>query len=285
MDISQTPIGRAQTPADAAQLKDLIATFETRVTAGLAGKNLLYFDTGRLLDTVLVNPAAYGFTNTTTDPACDEVNALQCQVPANGHLFADNKHPSTSMHRVISDWVSASLKGANRMGLLSQVALTRSSAQWRAIDARMQELQNFGDQGQGVFVTGDYAAFDLDASAGVPSADGDGGSLVVGYEKAFTDQLFGGVTLGYGHTPVDLGNDQGSVDYDEWTMSAFGSRKFGAFSPTLWQPTPGSISRAGVTSRSIPSPLANAATPTATGSARKCSSATTSSAGTSSMVR
>ncbi len=142
MDISQTPIGRAQTPTDAAQLNDLITTFETSLTSGLAGKNLLYFDTGRLLDTVLANPAAYGFTNT-TDPACGEVNALQCQVPADGHLFADNKHPSTSMHSVISDWVSASLDGANRMGLLSQVALASSSAQWNAIDTRMLAFQNF----------------------------------------------------------------------------------------------------------------------------------------------
>ena len=228
MDISQTPIGRAQTPADAARLEDLIATFETHLTTGLAGRNLLYFDTGRLLDTVLANPSAYGFTNT-KDPACGEVDALQCQVPANGHLFADNKHPSTSMHRVISDWVYASLEGANRMGLLSQVALTRSSAQWRSIDARMQEFQNFGYQGQGVFVTGDYASFDNDAAAGLPSADGDGASLVVGYEKAFTNQFFGGVTLGYGNAPVDLGNHQGTIEYDEWALSAFASHTFGAF--------------------------------------------------------
>jgi outer membrane lipase/esterase len=228
MDISQTPIGRAQTPADAAQLKDLIATFETQLTAGLAGKNLLYFNTGRLLDTVLADPAAFGFTNT-TDPACGVVDALQCQVPANGHLFADNKHPSTSMHRVISDWVYGSLEGAHRMGLLSQLALTRSSAQWRSIDARMQEFQNFGYQGQGVFVTADYASSDNDASVGLPSADGKGGSVVVGYEKAFTDRLFGGVTLGYGNAPFDLGNHQGTVEYDNWALSAFASHRFGAF--------------------------------------------------------
>ncbi|MBK1717004.1 autotransporter domain-containing protein [Thiocystis violacea] len=228
MDTATAPFGLSASESDQAQLRNLKATFDTSLIAGLTGKNLIYFDTGKLIGTIRANPLAYGFTNT-TDRACGAVDALHCQAPANGHMYADDKHPSTLFHKVVSDWVYTSLEGANRMGLLSQVALSRSSAQWRAIDARMQEFQNFGDQGQGVFVTGDYAASDLDASAGVPSADGDGGSLVVGYEKAFTDQLFGGVTLGYGNAPFDLGDHQGRVEYDEWALSAFGSHTFGAF--------------------------------------------------------
>lgn len=51
---------------------------------------------------------------------------------------------------------------------------------------------------------------------------------MLGYEKAFSDQLYGGVTLGYGHATFDQGNNRGSVKYDEWAISAFASRKVGA---------------------------------------------------------
>ncbi len=227
MDTATAPFGLSASDSDRAQLRSLKATFDTTLAAGLADKNLLYFDTGKLINAILANPLAYGFTNT-TDRACGSVEALQCQLPANGYLYADDKHPSTLFHAVVSDWIYSSLEGASRMGLLSQVALADSSASWRSIDARMQEFQNFSYHGQGVFVTSDYASSQTDASAGLPSADGDGGSVVVGYEKAFTDQLFGGVTLGYGHAPFDLGNDQGRVEYDAWALSAFASRTFGA---------------------------------------------------------
>ena len=205
--------------------------FVTQVTrlqaAGLAGKNLLYFDGNRLFTAIFANPAAYGFTNTTT-PACP-AGALGCAVAADGHMFADPVHWSTSLHKVVSDWIYSSLEGASRVGLLAQVPMGRSGAQWRAIDGRLREFQKFGYQGQGFFVTGDYASSDKDAYAGLPSANGSGGSVVLGYEKAFSEQLFAGATLGYGHAPFDLGNDLGTVKYDEWALSAFVAHKSGNF--------------------------------------------------------
>ena len=230
-DIGKTPFGTSTGAAGAALLSGLTTAFNTTLTTGLAGKNLLYFDAGKLFDTILANPLAFGFTNTTV-PACGANSSLGCApgAAANGALFADGVHPSVSMHKVISDWVYASLEGANRVGILSQVPMGRSGAQWRSIDGRLREFQNFGgNQGQGFFVTGDYASSNIDAYAGQPSADGSGGSFVVGYEKTFTDQLFGGVTLGYGNAPFDLGNNQGSVKYDEWALSAFVSHKSGNF--------------------------------------------------------
>ncbi|MEF8711328.1 MAG: autotransporter domain-containing protein [Candidatus Accumulibacter propinquus] len=231
MDMTRSPYGLSLVnPADKAQLDALMTTFNGSLTAGLAGRNLLYFDMLKLTSTILVNPLAYGFTDTTT-PACpgNPPNALTCEVPANGHMYADQRHPSTLFHKVISDWVYASLEGASRVGLLSLVPIGRSGAQWRSIDDRLQQFENFGYQGQGFFVTGDQASSRQDAHDGLPSAHGSGGSFVIGYEKAFSEQLFGGVTLGYGNAPFDLGNDQGTVKYDEWALSAFAAHKFGAF--------------------------------------------------------
>jgi outer membrane lipase/esterase len=144
-------------------------------------------------------------------------------------MFADPVHWSTSLHQVVSDWVHSSLEGASRVGLLSQVPMGRSGAQWRSIDGRLREFQNFGYQGQGFFVTGDYASSHQDATGGLPSAKGAGGSFVLGYEQALSADLFAGATLGYGNAPFDLGNHLGTVKYDEWALSAFVAHKFGDF--------------------------------------------------------
>lgn len=232
MDLTKVPIASIRTEVPSpALLGDLVSTFNTTLEAGLAGKNLLYFDTGRLLNTVIANPAAYGITNTTT-PACGPLPkvSLGCSPPVGteGYLFADVRHPSAKFHQIMSDWIYASLEGASRVGLMSQVPLGRSGAQWRSIDGRLNEFQNFGYKGQGFFVTGDYASSQTDAYAGMPSAEGSGGSLIMGYERAFSDHLFAGITLGYGNAPFDLGNNQGTVKYNEWALSAFASQKFGA---------------------------------------------------------
>ncbi|MDQ2079102.1 autotransporter domain-containing protein [Xanthobacteraceae bacterium Astr-EGSB] len=229
MDITKTPFGQQQTPANLAQLQTLVSTFNTALETGLAGQNLLYFDTSRLLDTIVANPAAFGITNT-TDAACDPLS-LGCVPPAStlGYLFADPKHPSAIGHLIISDWVYTSLQAAANVGLLSQVALKRADAQWRAIDGRLQQFENFGYKGQGVFFSSDYASSQRSASAMLSAGDDSGTSFILGYEKALTDRLFGGVTLSYAHAPFDLPNGQGSVRYDEWTLSGFGAYKAGAF--------------------------------------------------------
>ena len=230
MDMTKTPIAsmRANVP-DPVLFGNLVSSFNATLESGLAGKNLLYFNTGKMLNAVIANPVAYGFSNVTDAATAEALGHTPDSGKETGYLFADIRHPSAQFHKIMSDWIYSSLEGASRVGLLSQVPMGRSGAQWRSIDGRLREFQNFGYQGQGFFVTGDYASSNIDAYAGQPSADGSGGSFVLGYEKAFTEQLFGGVTLGYGHAPFDLGNDLGTVKYDEWALSAFVSHKLGNF--------------------------------------------------------
>lgn len=230
MNLSKVPVASmpGQIP-DPVRLGKLVSTFNASLESGLAGKNLLYFNTVKLLDTLIANPAAYGFTNVLDAATLQSIGHAPDPGKETGYLFADVGHPSAQFHKIESDWIYASLEGASRVGLLSQVPLGRSGAQWRSIDGRLNEFQNFGYQGQGFFVTGDHAASKTNAHAGSPSADGSGNSLIMGYEKAFSEQRFAGVTLGYGNAPFDLGNHQGSVRYNEWALSAFAAQKFGAF--------------------------------------------------------
>jgi len=230
MDLTKTPIASmsANVP-DPDLLGNLVSSFNSTLESGLTGKSLLYFNTGKMLNTIMGNPVAFGFTN--IKDAATTVSLGNTPEPGKetGYLFADIRHPSAQFHKILSDWIYISLAGASRVGLMSQVPLGRSGAQWRAIDGRFDEFQNFGYKGQGFFLTGDYASSQNQSDADLPSVDGSGGDLILGYETAFGEQLFSGITLGYGDASFDLGNHQGSIKYNEWALSAFASRKFGAF--------------------------------------------------------
>ena len=229
-DIGATPFGVSGGAAQSALATGLVTAYNATLASGLAGKDVLYFDGVKLFSSILSNPTAYGFTNTRI-PACGAASALGCApgAAALGALFADGVHPSSAAHQVISDWVYSTLEASGRIGQLSMVPLGRSGSQSRAMDSRMQEFQNFGYQGQGFFVTGDYSSAKRDANSSVSSSEGNGSNLLLGYEKAYSDSLFGGLTLSYGRTPFDLGNGVGTVKYDEWALSAFASHKSGNF--------------------------------------------------------
>ena len=238
-NIGATPFGTSQGAAGAALLGTMSSTYNETLKAAIAGRNALYFDAAAALNAVMADPGRFGFTNTTA-PACGgSTSSLGC-VPgltpgavgaaqAAGYLFADGVHPGGTMNRFISDWIYSTLESTGRLSLLSTVPMGRSGAQWRAIDGRMREFQNASYKGQGFFVTGDYASSKLDATATAPSASGNGRNIVLGYEKALDEDLFAGVTLGFGRTPFDLGNGSGKVSYDEWALSAFMSKKYGAW--------------------------------------------------------
>lgn len=236
-DVSLTPFGSRVGPQGNALLGVMTATFNDTLQASITGRKLLYFDSASALEAIIADPERFGITNT-TDPACGVgTSSLGC-VPgqtegsvtaeqAAGYLFADDVHPSGAGHSLITDWIYSTLESTGRMGLLSALPMGRSGAQWRSIDNRMREFQNFSYQGQGLFVTGDYAPGKLDATSGTPSASGQSKSVVVGYERALAEDLFGGVTVGYSNMPVDLGNNSGKITYSEVAASAFISKKYG----------------------------------------------------------
>ncbi len=236
-DVALTPFGSGVGPEGSALLNAMSSTFNNTLKASIAGKNLLYFDSAAALEAIIADPGRFGITNT-ADPACGADNSALGCVPgvtegsvsaeqAAGYLFADGVHPSGTGHTVIADWIYSTLESTGRMSLLATLPMGRSGAQWRSIDNRIREFQNFSYRGQGFFVTGDYAPGELDATSDTPGASGQSKSVIVGYERALADDLFGGITLGYSNMPVDLGNNSGEITYSEFAMSAFLSKKYG----------------------------------------------------------
>ena len=237
-NVAVTLLGVSTGPEGAALLDAMTTTFNNTLKDSIAGRNLLYFDSSLAIKAIIDNPSRFGIKNT-SEPACGgTTNALGC-VPgvtpgsvtaeqAASYLFADSIHPTGTFHSVISDWIYSTLESTGRMSLLSSLPMGSSSAQWRSIDNRMREFQNFSYQGQGFFITGDYDSGTLDSNANTPSASGQSQSVILGYEKAWSDELFGGVTVGYSNTPADLGNNSGRITYNQVALSAFASKKYGA---------------------------------------------------------
>lgn len=207
------------------QIKNLMTSFNNALIPNLISKNLLYFDINQLIQTIVNNPLRYGFTNTTT-PACN--NYFVCNSPANGHMYADDIHPSTAFHKIISDWIYTSLEGASRAGLISMLPLNRYSAKWLTIDNQLQKFQNFDSKEQEFFIGGNYDRHTTNSSSGLPSTQSNGGDAIFGYQKSFGEKLLGGLTLGYYHAPFSLGNNQGSIKYNELTFTIFASYKLGS---------------------------------------------------------
>jgi phospholipase/lecithinase/hemolysin len=76
----------------------LSAYFNSKLLAGLQGTDATYFDVFTLMDTIIANPAAYGFTDV-TDPCFDGVNI--CATP-DTYLFWDDFHPTTYADSILA---------------------------------------------------------------------------------------------------------------------------------------------------------------------------------------
>ena len=109
-DLSLTPSGLGLSPAERAGLQALVLGFNAGLASGVDALSLLpgidieLFDTFGLFNTILANPGAYGFSNTTE--ACITGNLQTggsvCADPSL-YLFWDSVHPTTAAHEVLGN--------------------------------------------------------------------------------------------------------------------------------------------------------------------------------------
>jgi outer membrane lipase/esterase len=105
-NLGHTPLGLGLGPATSALLTALSARVqrasrpEARAARGHeAGLDIVEFDTFALLDAVIANPVAYGFTNV-TDPCFNGVSF--CANPGQ-YLFWDILHPTAAAHQILGN--------------------------------------------------------------------------------------------------------------------------------------------------------------------------------------
>ena len=113
-DIGLTPRAQAGGPAVAAGATLLSVQFNQLLNGALdqLGFPVVRVSAFVLINAMVANPAAFGFTNVTTP------GILNLPAPADTHLFWDDIHPTTRAHRYVADAVFNAVAEA---GLLKQL--------------------------------------------------------------------------------------------------------------------------------------------------------------------
>ncbi|MEO5739702.1 MAG: SGNH/GDSL hydrolase family protein [Vicinamibacterales bacterium] len=115
-DLSLTPSGTSLPPAQKAGLQLLSIGFNAGLADALNGLSVLpgidieQFDTFGLFNAILANPAAFGFSNTSTPCITGDLQAggVVCADPGS-YLFWDSVHPTTAAHRVLGNAFAAAV--------------------------------------------------------------------------------------------------------------------------------------------------------------------------------
>jgi len=225
-DVGSTPFGRGS--GQGASITALSSFFNSTLSTGL---DALHVDVIRLnifslLNEVVANPAAYGFTNATS-PACT-VPSLVCTSStlvepnaAKTYVFADSVHPTTAGHQVIADYAASVIEAPQKIGLLAEAPLQAEQANFRAIDDRMwsalsaPRAQNKFD----AYAVYDYGNYDH-------SGDFGGGSdhlntVTLGGDMKLSEHMLAGIAFGYSDDKASFGDNGGGFKLNEASLTAY----------------------------------------------------------------
>jgi outer membrane lipase/esterase len=220
-DIGKSPAAAAQNAQ--ATFTSLSGLFNSTLNAGLAAANLqvVQVNTFTLLQEVVANPAAFGFTNVTV-PVCTTAGALECTPTTlrdpNGNLtyaFADGLHPTTGLALIAASAAASMIEGPAQMSSLAEAPLAVEEANFRAIDGRMisgirsprpmKKLE--------MWAAYDYSRNDIDGP--FLSGDADLNTIAVGGDIKLSEQLIAGASFGYTENKGDFGGNNGSYKLRE----------------------------------------------------------------------
>lgn len=143
-DLSITPYGLSLTDPERDGLQQLSLGFDAGLAQALAGLsanlggggvNIVPFDTRSVLDTVVANPAGYGFANV-TQPCFDGLTV--CADP-DLYLFWDTVHPTLRGHQILGDAFAAAVPEPSTLSLLTLGLMLLIVAGRRAVSGRSRD--------------------------------------------------------------------------------------------------------------------------------------------------
>jgi outer membrane lipase/esterase len=218
-NIGITPSGTAQGPDAAQSLTGLSVLFNSQLNAGLAQLDIgiIPINAYGLLNEVIANPTAYGFSNV-TDPACNG-SSVQCGPVGSGlpysyaagtdqtYLFADGVHPTTAAHAMVGQYVMSVIDAPGQVSLLGEAPLAASAAQYRAI--RNEMLADGQGSDTRMFASVDYGQQRFDGSNSSPKTDSNNLNLTLGADVRASEHVSVGVALGLGQHRADVAGGGG----------------------------------------------------------------------------
>ena len=223
-DIGKTPESIAGGPAAQAGGTQLSLVFNGVLNAGItqlsnSGLNIIPVNTFALLNEVIANPGAYGFTNV-TQPACGAgSSSVQCGPAGSGlpftypqganqtYLFADGVHPTTAAHALLGQYVTSVIRAPGQISLLGEAPLAANQAQNRAI--RNQMLADETGAGTRFFANVDYSHQRFDGQDMSPKTTSNNVDLTLGADAKVSENVSLGVALGIGQHNSDFAGGGG----------------------------------------------------------------------------
>lgn len=220
-DVGLSPAAGAQNAR--ATFTALAGLFNSTLNAGLAaaGLQVVQVNTFKLLQEVVANPAAYGFTNV-TGVACTTASSLNCTpstlVAPNAALtyaFADGVHPSTGLALIGAQAAISMIEGPAQMSLLAEAPLAVEEANFRTLDARMMSGINSSRpmSKYEMWVAYDYGNNDLKSAFN--SGDADMNTITAGGDVKLSEKLIVGGMFGYSENKGDFGGSAGNYKLKE----------------------------------------------------------------------
>ncbi|TBR36025.1 MULTISPECIES: autotransporter outer membrane beta-barrel domain-containing protein [Dyella] len=227
-DIGKTPASAAGGAAAQQGGSQLSTLFNSVLEVGLnqlsnKGLNVIPVNTYAVLNEVIANPSAYGFTNVTT-PACTVSSSINCTPntlvdpnAAKTYLFADGVHPTTAAHAMLSQYVVSVIRAPSQVSLLGEAPLAAAAAQGRAI--RNEMLADGMGSDTRAFASIDYGQQTFKGQGLSPKTDSDNVNLTLGADVKASDNWSLGVAMGIGQHNADF---QGGGGYKLQDISGLG---------------------------------------------------------------
>jgi outer membrane lipase/esterase len=248
-DFGKTPGSILQGPAAVAGGQAAAIGYNTVLFTGLksAGLKVIPVDTFTLLNDVLANASAFGFTNT-TGVACGPFPGVSSTQPPNlpsaqfcngsnlvaanaatTYVFADyTGHSTTATNAIVADFVKSLIDGPNAYSTLAEVPLSSRASHVRTLDEGLRS-GNMAEVGKVVaFAAGDGGKSDISANPLSPQSNTKNRGGSVGVTMRASDVLTVGLAAGKSSADTSLGA-AGKFNLDETAISLFASLKSGGF--------------------------------------------------------
>jgi outer membrane lipase/esterase len=216
-DIGQTPAFRG-TPSQGS-VTGLILIYNATLNAGLAqlGDGIIPVNAFGLVNEVLANPAAYGFTNV-TGTACNLAltggSSLFCTPGAyvtpdanETYFFADGVHPTGAAHRILAQAVVAEIAAPGQVSMLGEAELNASADHIEAVRAQLfsgHDRDRADDSVRG-FADIKFSNTDFDASGWSPEARFHQATLTLGGDLRRNENWRWGGTVSVSAQRMDIG--------------------------------------------------------------------------------
>lgn len=197
------------------------------------GANIIVLNTEQLLNTVIGNPAAYGFSNVTD--ACINVSSCVAGTTAqqNTYVFWDGVHPTTHAQDIIAQYAARSLNSFESLSVPARLGTTDAQNFQSLLGNRMETLRAAGTgftyniqsnsyappvdastdpaQKLSLYITGSGSFDARNNTATTLGYNGDSTAVALGADYAITPTLRIGLAAGLtnGHANI---NEGGHVD-------------------------------------------------------------------------